>query len=148
VRIRLVVCAAIFVGLITPAFAKKKTTPLPAPPNTASMDRNYVSALAAANRLLQAWQTGDAEAALMLLTDPAKDKISSEQLEKMFSPESAVSRGYQIARGRKLGGRRYAFPVSLLQADRTDARKAAHVRTSQIIVVDAGKDEWAVDRLP
>ena len=32
-------------------------------------DRDYVSALSAANRFLQAWQTQDHEAGLLLLTD-------------------------------------------------------------------------------
>lgn len=137
-------CAVLLVGVVSPsaAFAKPK------PRRNTGTDREYVSALAAANRFLQAWQEEDHEAGLLLLTDNAKHRTSAEHLESLFSPETPASRGYQIAQGRKLNAHRYVFPVTLLEADRTNPNKAAHTRTSQIVVVDSGRDEWAVDRLP
>ena len=109
-------------------------------------DSNYVSALSAANRFLQAWQSQDHEAGLLLLTDSAKHVTSEDQLEKMLSPGTSTPRGYQIARGKKLGAGRYAFPVSLLEV--TGPHKPLRMQNSQIIVVQTGKDDWAIDKLP
>jgi hypothetical protein len=124
-------------------FARKKSTPLPTPPT--SINREYVSALSVANRFLQAWQGGDQEAALLLLSDAAKHQVSQEQLERMLSSSDSAFRAYQISRGKKLGATRYAFPVTLIDAGQQ--RTLPHVHGSRIIVNLAGK-EWAVDRLP
>jgi len=42
------------------------------PRSRAFVDNDYVSALAAANRFLQAWQSHDQETAILLLTNAAK----------------------------------------------------------------------------
>ena len=147
---RLLISSLLFSLLLSPAFAKKKNTPLPDPPRTTvaapAANSNYVFALSAANRFLQAWQTQDHEAGLLLLTDSAKHVISEEKLETMFSPEAPVHRGYQIARGKKLSNGRYTFPVILFEA--MGGRKPLRTRNSQIIAVQTGKDDWAIDRLP
>lgn len=145
-NIRLLITSVLVFLFLPQAFAKKKNTPLPAAPHATSTDSNYVPALAAANRFLQAWQTEDHEAGLMLLTDSAKHQTSEDQLEKLFDPEGTVPRGYQIAHGKKLADRRYTFPVTLYEV--TSTRKSPRIRNSQIIVVQTGKDDWAVDKLP
>jgi hypothetical protein len=144
VNIRLVL---IFLLLYPLGFAKKKNTPLPEPPHSATpTDSDYVSALSAANRFLQAWQTQDHEAGLLLLTDSAKKVTSEDQLEKMLSPETSTPRGFQIAHGKKLGSGRYTFPVTLYEV--TASHKPLRIRNSQLIAVHTGKDDWAIDKLP
>jgi hypothetical protein len=141
VRTRLAILSAVLFFSL-PVFAKKKSTPLPVPPR-ASTSREYVSALSAGNRFLQAWQAEDHEAGLLMLTDSAKRQSSAERLEKYFSPDSATERAYHIAHGNKLKGR-YGFPVRLFERSGGTLRS----RSSQMIVVQTGKDDWAVDRLP
>ncbi len=68
--------------------------PLPLP------DPGYTSALAAANRFLQAWQNQDHETGLLMLTDAAKQNSSRIALEVFFS--SGHDAAYEIARGKKL----------------------------------------------
>ena len=74
-------------------------------------DRGYISALAAANRFLQAWQNQDHETGLLMLTDDAKQHSSEERMEAFFS--SGADAAYEIARGKKMKAGRYAFPVTL-----------------------------------
>jgi len=147
VNIRLLVFVLLFSCFSLPVFAKKKNTPLPDSPHAATAtDNDYVAALSAADRFLQAWQTQDHEAGLLLLTDSAKHVTSEDQLEKMLSPGTSTPRGYQIARGKKLSAGRYSFPVTLYEV--TGPHKPPHIHNSQIIVVHTGKDDWAIDKLP
>ena len=111
----------------------------------ASPDPGYASALAAANRFLQAWQNQDHETGLLMLTDIAKQKSSEDRLEAFFA--SGHDAAYEIARGRKLKAGCYVFPVALFTS-LTDSASAARPQKSQIVVVRAGKDEWAIDKLP
>ena len=60
------------------------TRPTPGPdihPSPAVPDRGYSSALAAANRFLQAWQNQDHETGLLMLTDVAKQDSSQDRME-------------------------------------------------------------------
>ena len=134
-----------FLLLSALAFAKKKVTPLPTPPGASKTDSNYVTALGIANRFLQAWQTQDHEQGLMMLTDAAKSQTSADRLESYFSPEFTTPRAYQITHGKKLKTGRYAFPVTLLEAKTSGTPRT---RNSQLIVVQTGKEDWAVDKLP
>ena len=108
-------------------------------------DRAYSSALAAANRFLQAWQNQDRETGLLMLTDAAKQASSQERTDSFFS--SGNDAAYEIARGRKLKAGRYAFPVTLFTAH-SDSSQPDRPQRSQIIVVHAGRDEWAIDKMP
>jgi len=110
-----------------------------------SPDPGYASALAAANRFLQAWQNQDHETGLLMLTDIAKQKSSEDRLEAFFA--SGHDAAYEIARGRKLKAGCYVFPVALFTS-LTDSASAARPQKSQIVVVRDGKDEWAIDKLP
>ena len=111
----------------------------------ATSDPGYASALAAANRFLQAWQNQDHETGLLMLTDAAKQNSSEDRLEAFFT--SGHDAAYEIARGKKLKAGSYAFPVALFTpvAGMSDGVRP---QRSQIVVVLAGKDEWAVDKLP
>ncbi len=108
-------------------------------------DRGYSSALAAANRFLQAWQNQDRETGLLMLSDAAKQGSSQERTDSFFS--SGNDAAYEIARGRKLNAGRYAFPVTLFISD-SESSRSGRPQRSQIIVVRAGKDEWAIDKVP
>ena len=94
-----------------------------------ALDPAYGPALAAANRFLHAWQTQDHETGIMMLTDSARQHASREQLQEFFS-SGANEAGF-------------VFPVVLF-----DTASSPHPHFCRIIIVKAGKDEWAVDKLP
>jgi hypothetical protein len=104
-------------------------------------DPAYGSALAAANRFLHAWQTQDHETGIMMLTDSARQHASREQLQDFFSsgPEAA----FEIQRGKRLNAAEYSFPVVLFNPS---SSPRPHV--CRIVIIKAGKDDWAVDNLP
>jgi hypothetical protein len=120
-------------------------TPHSASPATPVSDSGYASALAAANRFLQAWQNQDHETGLLMLTDIAKQNSTEDRMELFFS--SGRDAAYEIARGKKLKAGRYAFPVALF-ASYSDANKPCRPQRSEVVVVRGGKDEWAIDKLP
>jgi len=104
-------------------------------------DPGYVLALGAANHFLHAWQTGDVETGMVLLSDGLRHTQSADKLEEFFS--NATARAFEITRGHGHQGL-YSFPVVLvtLRASRV-VRKF-----SEIILVEAGKNDWVVDKLP
>jgi len=107
-------------------------------------DSGYVSALAIADHLLQAWQAGDAENGMPLLTGHAKEAVNKDVLENFFSnPESS---GYEIDHGKLLKRGRYEFPVVLMTVSSNNVR--VRRRFSTIVVVNTGDNDWAVDKLP
>jgi hypothetical protein len=111
-------------------------------PAAVKTDGDYVYALAAADKFLHAWQIQDQEDGLVMLSDAAKQRWPEDRLEAFFaSPENA---GYEIGRGRKLKAGRYAFPVALLGNSAAKVRK----RISEIVVMQSGKEDWEVDKLP
>ncbi len=107
----------------------------------APSDPEYVLALATANHFLHAWQTGDLENGLVLLSDGIRHSQNAGKFEEFFS--SATGRAFEIGTGREHRGR-YIFPVELL-APRGN-RITRH--SSEITVIDAGKNDWVVDKLP
>jgi len=117
----------------------------PANPRPSStLDSRYVPALAVANHFLQAWQSGDVESGTVLLTTRAKQALSRDDLDRFFShPDPS---GYEIDRGTLVKHGRYEFPVVLL----TSSSKNPHIhrRFSSIVIVNTGKNDWAVDKLP
>ena len=104
-------------------------------------DPAYGAALAAANRFLHAWQTQDHETGIMMLSDSAREHASRDQLQEFFSsgPEAA----FEIQRGKRLNADEYSFPVVLFNPSNSPR---PHI--CRIVIVKAGKDDWAVDRLP
>jgi hypothetical protein len=120
--------------LLSPLAAK--TRPAPA------LDPGYVAALAAADRFLQAWQSGDVESGLVMLTGHAKEAATTDAVDKFFS--STPPSAYEIGRGKLLKRGRYEFPVVLVSV----SKNRGHRRFSSIVVVDTGRNDWAVDKLP
>lgn len=80
-----------------------------------------------------------------MLTDAAKHDSSERRIDIFFS--SGSDSAYEIARGKRLTDGRYAFPVTLFPYH-SDANKPEPPQKSEIVVVRAGKDEWAIDKLP
>ncbi len=107
-----------------------------------SLDPAYSSALAAANRFLYAWQTQDHETGIVMLTDAARQHTSPELLQIFFSPGPQAA--FEIKRGKRIGPGEYGFPVALFGFSSTSSRP----HYCRIIVTRAGKDDWAVDKLP
>ena len=70
-----------------------------------------------------------------MLTDAAKQHSSEERMEAFFS--SGADAAYEIARGKKVKGGRYAFPVTLFPF---------HSGTTQIgpatEIGDSGGSDW------
>jgi hypothetical protein len=109
----------------------------------ADLDPGYLPALATADRFLQAWQSGDVENGMALLTSHAKEKVTTDLLEGFFSNPSPSA--YEIDHGKLLRPGRYEFPVVLLGGT---SNLHSHRRFSSIIVVNTGHNDWAVDKLP
>jgi len=132
---RLLLIAACTSLLLSSATAKTQRIP--------SLDPNYLFALATANRYLQAWQSGDVEIGTALLTNHAKEKVTTDILEDIFSTPGPLA--YEIGRGKMVRHGRYAFPVVLVgpAVVRNHTR-----RRSNIVVLNIGNDDWVVDKLP
>lgn len=107
----------------------------------ASLDAEYASALAVADRFLQAWQAGDRENGIAMLTEHAKKGVNPADLEKFFSASDPSA--YEINRGKRLR-HRYEFPVVLV--NRT--ANQLHRKFSTIVIVNTSNNDWAVDKLP
>jgi hypothetical protein len=78
---------------------------------------------------------------MVLLGDRVRRSQDADTLEQFFS--NATNRAFEIARGRGYKGR-YSFPVVLVSTERSHVTR----RSSEIILVDAGKNDWVVDKLP
>jgi len=112
----------------------------------AAVASSYVAALAVGNRLMYAWQTQDEEKGLVLLTDAAKEHATEDGIEIFFTAATGAQRTYEIGRGKLLKPGRYLFPVMLFETQA--ASKSTRPEPAQIVVVQTGEDEWAVDKLP
>ena len=134
--IRLLLPILCLLLLVPPLVAK--TPPVPA------LEPGYVPALAAADHLLQAWQFGDPENGMVLLTSHAKEAATTDGVERFFTNPGPSA--YEIGRGKLLKRGRYEFPVVLVSG----ASKNIHARRrfSSIVIVDTGHNDWAVDKLP
>ncbi len=123
-------------------------------------DPDYVGALATANRFLHAWQTGDLADGMVLVSDGIRHSQNAVELEQFFSV--AAGRAFEIGAGRGNRGR-YSFPVVLVSmkeaassgasasskpGSQASSRRTLSRRPSEIILVNAGKNDWVVDKLP
>ena len=104
-------------------------------------DSGYVLALGVANRFLHAWEAGDLETGMVLLSDHVRRTQNAERIEEFFS--AGQERGFEIMRGTGHKGR-YGFPVVLVSREGNRVRRVS----SKIILVNTGKNDWAVDKLP
>jgi hypothetical protein len=118
--------------------------PFSAAKNPPAFDPGYAEALATADHFLHAWQTGDLENGMVLLTTRAKEKANHDALEAYFS--GSGPQAYEIARGRMVRPGRYAFPVVLVNA--APGSKHPRRRFSEIVILNTGHNDWAVDKLP
>ena len=130
--------AAFVLLLATPLWAGSHNHPAKQSDPT---DPGYVFALAAATHFLHAWQTGDLEDGTVLLSDGVRHSQNADQLEQLFS--NGTERSFEIARGHGHEGR-YSFPVILVTLQGTRVAR----KSSQIILIETGKNDWVVDRLP
>jgi hypothetical protein len=110
--------------------------------------QDYIIALATADHFLHAWQTQDAEAGILLLTDRLKLRTHEDVLQNFFSSSAYTRQSFEIGRGKKLRSGRYEFPVALFQKSSSETGKRAHPQASALVVVRAGKNDWAIDKLP
>lgn len=101
--------------------------------------------MSAADHFLQAWESRDYEAGVVMLTDVAKQSVSEAQLDELFGTEKSGTRGFEVLHGKKLHPGRYDFPVALFEGAKG---KNAAPRLSRLIVVREGKNEWVIDQLP
>jgi hypothetical protein len=124
---------------------------IPAPaksrPATPAVDRDYTAALATADHFLQAWQTRDSESGISLLTDRARRRTDENFLQHFFAAVDPQS-SFEIGRGKRLASGRYLFPVSLFHNQAQPQRRWMRPQTSTLVVVRAGKNDWAIDKLP
>lgn len=111
-----------------------------ADPSSAA-DPDYVFALATANSFLHAWQTEDLETGTVLLSDRLRHSQDPDKFERFFA--GSRDRAFEIARGLGNAGR-YRFAVVLV----TTAGTRLHRRSSELILVNTGKNDWVVDKLP
>ncbi len=109
-----------------------------------ALDSDYLPAVAAADHVLQAWQNGDAENGMVLLSSHAKEAATADGVDRFFS--NAGPCGYEVGRGKVLKRGRYEFPVVLVSISDQGHHLRRHF--SSIIVVNTGNNEWAVDKLP
>jgi hypothetical protein len=112
--------------------------------SVAPLEASYIPALAVADHFLQAWQSGDVESGMVLLTSHAKESAAPEVVKGFFS--SAGPSAYEIGRGKALKRGRYEFPVVLVGGAGKNVH--AHRRFATIVVVNTGNNDWAVDKLP
>jgi hypothetical protein len=110
----------------------------------AALGPGYVAALAAADHFLHAWQSGDAESGMVLLSSHAKETVTTDAAERFFS--SPGPSAYEIGRGKLLKHGVYEFPIVLVSGASQKIR--ARRRFSSIVIVDTGHNDWAVDKLP
>ncbi|MGB8579762.1 MAG: hypothetical protein WCD47_02990 [Candidatus Sulfotelmatobacter sp.] len=109
----------------------------------AYLTTDYASALAAADHFLQAWQSADPENGIALLTSRTKQATSTDAIEKFFS--NPAPSAFEIGRGKLLSHGRYEFPVVLLDTSKINHSRR---RSSSIIVLHSGGNDWAIDKLP
>jgi hypothetical protein len=137
-RLLILMALAVCVSSCTTSLARTHLAAHPA------LDDDYVSALTVANRFLQAWQNHDQETVVLLLTNAAKQRCSEDHLDNFLS---SGSQAYEVGRGRKLPGGRYAFPITIFAPLSSDARPA-RPRYTELIIAKTTKNDWAVDKLP
>ncbi len=138
-KIRLASLFLLTITLALPAWPR----PHPHPKPEAPAGSGYVFSLAAANHFLHAWQTGDLESGMVLLSDGLRQSQNADQMEDFFSNAKTKIRSYEITTGHGYPGH-YTFPIVLVTP------RGNHItrKFSEITMVDTGKNDWVVDKLP
>jgi hypothetical protein len=107
----------------------------------APSDPDYVLALAAANHFLHACQIGDIEHGMVQLSDGVRRTQNAQTVEKFFS--DAKGQAFEISRGHGQPGR-YSFPVVLVGTQGSLIIR----KTTEVVVMEIGKNDWVIDKLP
>jgi hypothetical protein len=108
-------------------------------------DPGYVLALASVNHFLHAWQTGDIENGMVQLSNGLRRAEDADKVEQFFYDADAdvKDRAFEIAHGHGQPGR-YSFRVVLIGIQGSRITR----KVSEVIVVETGKNDWVVDKLP
>jgi len=112
-------------------------------PSNPPLNAHYIAALATADRFLQAWQSGDAESGIVLLSSRARKNAGPDRVADFFSNPGPC--GYELGRGKLLKRGRYEFPVVFVGGGATHHLQR---RFSTLAMVESGGNDWAVDKLP
>jgi hypothetical protein len=136
-----------FAILLISSFAIVYSAPLwaatrTAPSRASAAGADYIRALAAADRFLQAWQGEDVETGTVLLTSHAKNKINHDELDRLFT--NSAPGAYEIEHGKLLRRGCYEFPIVLLSGSAKKSKR----HFASIVVLNTGHNDWAVDKLP
>ena len=78
---------------------------------------------------------------MILLSDRIRHSLNPDTLEQLFS--NGTDRGFELSRGHGHPGR-YSFPVVLVTSRSSKITR----KSSEIILIETGKNDWVVDRLP
>jgi hypothetical protein len=130
----------LFLALSTGALSAKS-------PSSALVDRDYVAALATADRFLHCWQSRDQESGILMLGDRLKRRVSEDVVRDFFTTAGARA-SYEIGRGKRLSSGRYSFPVSLFAGGSQNGRKWLRPQSSALMVARSGKNDWVIEKLP
>ncbi len=128
----------ILIFLATALFARSRAA------SFSNVDPEYIVALSTANRFLHAWQIQDQETGILMLSDTLKQQSSIDRLQTYFS--GSAQQAFEISRGKRLRPGCYTFPVAIFDSLASDHKTRPHF--SRIVVIQTGKNDWAVDRLP
>ncbi|HEY6763357.1 MAG TPA: hypothetical protein VI386_01185 [Candidatus Sulfotelmatobacter sp.] len=126
------------VGFLTSSGAATR----PSSPKSSKTGAEYTYALAAADRFLQAWQGGDIETGIVMLTSRAKSNIDHDRLDRLFSRSAPAA--YEIQHGKCATHGRCTFPVTL----HNSSLKRPQGRLASLVILNTGNNDWAVDNLP
>jgi len=100
---------------------------------------------------MYAWQAGELGNGMALLSDGIRRAQTAGEIERFFSVET--DRAFEIGKGIRNRGR-YSFPVVLVSLKASSASdpaaeaKAVSRRSSNIVLVKTGNNDWVVDKLP
>ena len=100
---------------------------------------------------MYAWQSCELGNGMALLSDGIRHAQTPGEIERFFSADT--DRAFEIAKGAGNRGR-YSFPVVLVSlkaspgSDPPAGAKVVSRRSSNIILVRTGKNDWVVDKLP
>ena len=116
---------------LSPSAAEARTAPC-----LHRLDHGNVPALAIAYHLLQAWQSGDVEDGITLLSRHAKDAETTDVVEQFFISSEGPSAN-ELGPGKLLKRGRYEFPAVLISG----ASKATPTRCrfSSMVVHGCGQ---------
>jgi hypothetical protein len=81
---------------------------------------------------------------MVLLSDSLRHSQDADRVEEFFS--NATNRAFEIARGKGHSGR-YRFPVVLVTLRGSSSTRITR-KFSEIVLIDTGKNDWVVDKLP